>query len=40
LKTGESTSAGTGIKISTLLAVDLDLNYAFAFTKNSILDFV
>jgi hypothetical protein len=26
LKTGESTSIGTGIIISTLLAIDLDLN--------------
>jgi len=26
LKTGESTSAGTGIRISTLFAVDFDLN--------------
>lgn len=37
LKTGESTSGGTGTTISTLFAIDLDLNYVLALTKYSIL---
>ena len=40
LKTGESTSIGTGMIISTLFAIDFDLNYVFAFMTNSIFDFV
>ena len=40
LKTGESTSVGTETKISTLFAIDFDLNYVFAFTKYSIFDLV
>ena len=38
LNTGESTSDGTETYISTLLAMDLDLNYVLALTKYSILD--
>ena len=33
LNLGVSASAGTGITISTLLAVDLLLNWLFAWTK-------
>jgi hypothetical protein len=40
LKTGESTSVGTETNISTLFAIDFDLNYVLAFTKYSILDLV
>ena len=35
LNTGESTSMGTGIIISTLFAIDFDLNYIFDFVKFS-----
>lgn len=36
LKLGESTSLGTGMIISTLLAMDLDLNWLFAYmTKHT-----
>jgi len=38
LKTGESTSGGTGTIISQLLAIDLDLNWVLALTKYSIFD--
>jgi len=40
LKTGESTSGGTGTMISTLLAIDFYLNWVLALTTNSILDLV
>ena len=40
LKTGLSTSIGTGTIISTLFAIDFCLNYALALTTYSILDFV
>jgi len=40
LKTGESTSAGTGTMISTLLAIDFYLNWVLALTTYSILDLV
>jgi len=38
LKTGESTSIGTGTMISTLFAMDFYLNWVLALTTNSILD--
>jgi hypothetical protein len=38
LKTGESTSVGTETNISTLLAIDFDLNCVFALTRYSIRD--
>lgn len=40
LKTGESTSGGTGIIISTLLATDFALNYVLVLMRYSIFDLV